>query len=93
MTGECYLRLRHVTCNYDGKDKFRTTIGDASIGCNTNLVARSDRRQSHGRLSSQRRAARALGIAGSADQSGRGPKARMEAYIAKKQKLEKEQNQ
>ena len=29
-----------VTCNYDGKDKFRTTIGDyCFIGCNTNLVA------------------------------------------------------
>ena len=29
-----------VTCNYDGKMKFRTTIGDnAFIGCNTNLVA------------------------------------------------------
>ncbi|MBQ8978639.1 MAG: bifunctional UDP-N-acetylglucosamine diphosphorylase/glucosamine-1-phosphate N-acetyltransferase GlmU [Oscillospiraceae bacterium] len=29
-----------VTVNYDGKAKFRTTIGDnAFIGCNTNLVA------------------------------------------------------
>ena len=29
-----------VTCNYDGKQKHRTTIGDnAFIGCNTNLVA------------------------------------------------------
>ena len=29
-----------VTCNYDGKEKHRTTIGDnAFIGCNTNLVA------------------------------------------------------
>ena len=29
-----------VTCNYDGKQKFRTKIGDnAFIGCNTNLVA------------------------------------------------------
>ncbi len=29
-----------VTCNYDGKSKYRTTIGDnAFIGCNTNLVA------------------------------------------------------
>ena len=29
-----------VTVNYDGKHKFRTTIGDhAFIGCNTNLVA------------------------------------------------------
>ncbi|MBQ7493797.1 MAG: bifunctional UDP-N-acetylglucosamine diphosphorylase/glucosamine-1-phosphate N-acetyltransferase GlmU [Selenomonadaceae bacterium] len=29
-----------VTCNYDGKNKFRTKIGDnVFIGCNTNLVA------------------------------------------------------
>lgn len=29
-----------VTCNYDGKNKHRTQIGDnAFIGCNTNLVA------------------------------------------------------
>ena len=29
-----------VTCNYDGKQKFRTKIGDnVFIGCNTNLVA------------------------------------------------------
>ena len=29
-----------VTCNYDGKKKYRTTIEDkAFIGCNTNLVA------------------------------------------------------
>ena len=29
-----------VTCNYDGKKKYRTTIGDnVFIGCNTNLVS------------------------------------------------------
>lgn len=29
-----------VTCNYDGKNKYRTTVGDnVFIGCNTNLVA------------------------------------------------------
>ena len=29
-----------VTCNYDGKKKYRTTIGDnVFVGCNTNLVA------------------------------------------------------
>ena len=29
-----------VTCNYDGKNKFRTTIGNnVFVGCNTNLVA------------------------------------------------------
>lgn len=29
-----------VTCNYDGKDKFRCKVGDnVFVGCNTNLVA------------------------------------------------------
>ncbi len=29
-----------ITCNYDGKAKYRTVVGDnAFIGCNTNLVA------------------------------------------------------
>ncbi len=29
-----------ITCNYDGKNKYRTTIGNnVFIGCNTNLVA------------------------------------------------------
>jgi len=29
-----------ITCNYDGKNKFKTTIGDnAFVGCNVNLVA------------------------------------------------------
>ena len=29
-----------VTCNYDGKKKYRTTIGDdCSVGCNTNFVS------------------------------------------------------
>lgn len=29
-----------VTCNYDGKDKFRSRIGnDVFVGCNTNLVS------------------------------------------------------
>ncbi len=29
-----------VTCNYDGKNKFRSTIGDdCFVGCNTNLVS------------------------------------------------------
>ena len=36
----CNFGCGTVTCNYDGKDKFRTTIGDyCFIGCNTNLVA------------------------------------------------------
>ena len=36
----CNFGCGTVTCNYDGKDKFRTKIGDyCFIGCNTNLVA------------------------------------------------------
>ena len=38
----CNFGCGTVTCNYDGKDKFRTQIGDyCFIGCNTNLVAPS----------------------------------------------------
>ena len=37
---DCNFGCGVVTCNYDGKNKHRTTIGDhAFIGCNTNLVA------------------------------------------------------
>ena len=37
---ECNFGCGTVTCNYDGKSKFRTTIGSrVFIGCNTNLVA------------------------------------------------------
>lgn len=37
---DCNFGCGTVTCNYDGKNKYRTTIGDhAFIGCNTNLVA------------------------------------------------------
>ena len=36
----CNFGCGTVTCNYDGQNKYRTTIGDdAFIGCNTNLVA------------------------------------------------------
>ena len=36
----CNFGCGTVTCNYDGFQKFRTTIGDyCFIGCNTNLVA------------------------------------------------------
>lgn len=36
----CNIGCGTVTCNYDGKKKFRTTIGDnVFVGCNTNLVA------------------------------------------------------
>ena len=40
MGANCNVGCGSVTCNYDGKKKFRTTIGDnVFIGCNTNLVA------------------------------------------------------
>ncbi|MBE6904008.1 MAG: UDP-N-acetylglucosamine diphosphorylase [Ruminococcaceae bacterium] len=36
----CNFGCGTVTSNYDGKNKFRTTIGDnVFIGCNTNLIA------------------------------------------------------
>lgn len=38
--GGCNFGCGTVTVNYDGKKKYRTTIGDhCFIGCNTNLVA------------------------------------------------------
>ncbi len=37
---DCNFGCGVVTCNYDGKHKFRTTIGShVFLGCNTNLVA------------------------------------------------------
>ena len=37
---DCNFGCGTVTCNYDGKSKFRTTIGShCFLGCNTNLVA------------------------------------------------------
>ncbi len=37
---DCNFGCGTVTCNYDGKSKFRTTIGSRCfLGCNTNLVA------------------------------------------------------
>ncbi|MCD8161070.1 MAG: UDP-N-acetylglucosamine diphosphorylase [Clostridiales bacterium] len=36
----CNFGCGSITCNYDGNQKFRTTVGDdCFIGCNTNLVA------------------------------------------------------
>ncbi len=36
----CNFGCGSITCNYDGKNKHRTTVGDdVFIGCNTNLVA------------------------------------------------------
>ena len=40
MGGHVKFGCGTVTVNYDGAQKYRTTIGDnAFIGCNTNLVA------------------------------------------------------
>lgn len=36
----CNFGCGSITCNYDGNQKYRTTVGnDCFIGCNTNLVA------------------------------------------------------
>lgn len=36
----CNFGCGSITCNYDGNQKYRTTVGDnVFIGCNTNLVA------------------------------------------------------
>ena len=38
----CNFGCGTVTCNYDGFQKFRTTIGNhVFVGCNTNFVPRS----------------------------------------------------
>ncbi len=40
MGAGCNVGCGTVTCNYDGKKKYRTKVGDkVFIGCNTNLVA------------------------------------------------------
>ena len=87
-----------VTCNYDGKDKFRTQIGDyCFIGCNTNLVAPvkvgDGAYTAAGSTITKDVPAQALGIARDRQTNLEGWAApKMEAYIAKKQKLESEQS-
>ena len=84
--------------NYDGKDKFRTQIGDyCFIGCNTNLVAPvkvgDGAYTAAGSTITKDVPAQALGIARDRQTNLEGWAApKMEAYIAKKQKLEEEQN-
>ena len=40
MGSGCNIGCGAITVNYDGKKKFRTTIGDnVFVGCNSNLVA------------------------------------------------------
>ena len=93
-----HVRVNTVTCNYDGKDKFRTTIGDyCFIGCNTNLVAPvkvgDGAYTAAGSTITKDVPAQALGIARDRQTNLEGWAApKMEAYIAKKKKLENEQS-
>ena len=86
-----------VTCNYDGKDKFRTQIGDyCFIGCNTNLVAPvtigDGAYTAAGSTITKDVPPQALGIARERQTNLDGwAEPKMEAYIIKKQKLEQEQ--
>ena len=95
----CNFGCGTVTCNYDGQNKYRTTIGDyCFIGCNTNLVAPVSvgRRGLHRRRQHRHpeRARRALAIERGRQANVEGwAVPRMEAYIAKKQRLEAEQRQ
>lgn len=93
----CNFGCGTVTCNYDGKDKFRTKIGDyCFIGCNTNLVAPvtvgDGAYTAAGSTITKDVPAGDLGIARDRQTNLAGwALPRMEAYIAKKQKLEAEQ--
>ena len=93
----CNFGCGTVTCNYDGKDKFRTQIGDyCFIGCNTNLVAPvkvgDGAYTAAGSTITKDVPAQALGIARDRQTNLEGwAQPKMEAYIAKKQKLEAEQ--
>ena len=93
----CNFGCGTVTCNYDGKDKFRTTIGDyCFIGCNTNLVAPvtigDGAYTAAGSTITKDVPPQALGIARERQTNLDGwAEPKMEAYIAKKQKLEQEQ--
>ena len=93
----CNFGCGTVTCNYDGKDKFRTTIGDyCFIGCNTNLVAPvtvgDGAYTAAGSTITGDVPPAALGIARSRQTNLDGwAEPKMAAYIAKKKKLEDEQ--
>ena len=88
-----------VIVNYDGYTKSKTVIGDdCFIGCNTNLVAPvkigDGAYTAAGSTITKDVPAQALGIARERQTNLDGwAEPKMEAYIAKKQKLEKEQNQ
>ena len=93
----CNFGCGTVTCNYDGKDKFRTQIGDyCFIGCNTNPVAPvtigDGAYTAAGSTITKDVPPQALGIARERQTNLDGwAEPKMEAYIIKKQKLEQEQ--
>lgn len=90
----CNFGCGTVTCNYDGQNKFRTTIGDyCFIGCNTNLVAPvtigDGAYTAAGSTITKDVPAQALGIARQRQTNLDGWAApKMESYIEKKKKLE-----
>ena len=95
----CNFGCGTVTCNYDGQNKYRTTIGDyCFIGCNTNLVAPvsvgDGAYTAAGSTITKDVPAGALAIE-RGRQANREDWAvpRMEAYIAKKQALEAQQKE
>ena len=92
----CNFGCGTVTCNYDGENKFRTTIGDyVFVGCNTNLVAPvtvgDGAYTAAGSTITKDVPAGDMGIARERQTNLEGwAKPKMQAYIAKKQKLEAE---
>ncbi len=95
----CNFGCGTVTCNYDGEGKYKTVIGDyAFIGCNTNLVAPvtvgDHAFTAAGSTIGQDVPAGCLGIerARQANVPGWG-EAKLQAYIAKKQKIEAEKKE
>ena len=92
----CNFGCGTVTCNYDGENKFRTTIGDyVFVGCNTNLVAPvtvgDGAYTAAGSTITKDVPAGNMDIARERQTNLEGwAKPKMQAYIAKKQKLEAE---
>lgn len=92
----CNFGCGTVTSNYDGKAKYRTTIGDyCFIGCNTNLIAPvtvgDGAYTAAGSTITKDVPPAALGIARERQTNIEGwAEPKMAAYIAKKQKLEAE---
>jgi len=95
----CNFGCGTVTCNYDGKDKFRTKIGDyCFIGCNTNLVAPvsvgDGAYTAAGSTVTKDVPPASLAVARERQTNLEGwAEPKLEAYIAKKKKLEEEQGQ